>query len=119
MKEKKVICLCCGYRTLDERGAFDICPICFWEDDPYIMFDKLDETGEIDSVYKHNNCDDEDYTGEDILDIVSSANHGLTLRQGRDNYKKTGACCEEMLQYCRKPRKTEMTYINMEDENGT
>ncbi|WP_210332701.1 CPCC family cysteine-rich protein [Methylosinus sp. H3A] len=26
-------CPCCGYRTLDERGAYEICPVCFWEDD--------------------------------------------------------------------------------------
>ena len=28
-------CRCCGYRTLDEKppGTFDICPVCFWEDD--------------------------------------------------------------------------------------
>ena len=114
MKKKKVICLCCGYRTLEERGAFDICPVCFWEDDPYIMFEKMDETGEIDSVYNHNNCDDEDYTGEDVLDIASSANDGLTLRQGRTNYKKFGACCQEMLQYCRKPRKTEIVSYELE-----
>ncbi|WP_366876866.1 CPCC family cysteine-rich protein [uncultured Brevundimonas sp.] len=28
-------CPCCGYRTLDEAyGCYEICPICFWEDDP-------------------------------------------------------------------------------------
>jgi hypothetical protein len=28
-------CPCCGYRTLEEpaSGTFDICPICYWEDD--------------------------------------------------------------------------------------
>lgn len=26
-------CPCCGYRTLRERGGFEICPVCFWEDD--------------------------------------------------------------------------------------
>jgi len=26
-------CPCCGYLTLPERGAYDICPVCFWEDD--------------------------------------------------------------------------------------
>jgi hypothetical protein len=28
-------CPCCGYPTLSEEppGTFDICPICFWEDD--------------------------------------------------------------------------------------
>jgi len=48
---KKVRCLCCGYRTIDERGAFDICPVCFWEDEVYILFDKMDQTGEIDFIY--------------------------------------------------------------------
>ena len=51
---------------------------------------------------------DDDYNGDDILDIKSSANHLLTLRQGRENYKKIGACCKEELQYCRKPKKSEM-----------
>ena len=28
-------CPCCGYKTLDEDppGTYDICDICFWEDD--------------------------------------------------------------------------------------
>lgn len=26
-------CPCCGYLTLDERGEFEICNVCFWEDD--------------------------------------------------------------------------------------
>lgn len=27
-------CPCCGYRTLGEAyGCFEICPICWWEDD--------------------------------------------------------------------------------------
>lgn len=26
-------CPCCGYRTLPERGGYDICILCFWEDD--------------------------------------------------------------------------------------
>ncbi len=26
-------CPCCGYVVLDEPGSYDICPICFWEDD--------------------------------------------------------------------------------------
>src|SRR5579863_7782582 len=26
-------CPCCHYKTLEERGGYDICPVCFWEDD--------------------------------------------------------------------------------------
>ena len=26
-------CPCCGYPTLHERGGYDICPLCNWEDD--------------------------------------------------------------------------------------
>ncbi|WP_051574269.1 CPCC family cysteine-rich protein [Mycobacterium sp. URHB0044] len=27
------VCPCCGYATLDERGAYNICHVCWWEDD--------------------------------------------------------------------------------------
>ena len=26
-------CPCCGHGTLDERGAYEICDVCGWEDD--------------------------------------------------------------------------------------
>jgi hypothetical protein len=26
-------CPCCGYATITEVAGYDICPICFWEDD--------------------------------------------------------------------------------------
>lgn len=26
-------CPCCGYRTLTIRGEYDICRVCWWEDD--------------------------------------------------------------------------------------
>ena len=26
-------CPCCGYPTLSERGGYEICPLCSWEDD--------------------------------------------------------------------------------------
>ena len=31
--ERKHACPCCGFRTLDQRGANEICPVCLWEDD--------------------------------------------------------------------------------------
>lgn len=37
---KREICPCCGFLTLEERGIFDICILCKWEDDgqddPYV-----------------------------------------------------------------------------------
>ena len=31
---ERYTCPCCGYRTLTEGpGAYDLCPVCFWEDD--------------------------------------------------------------------------------------
>lgn len=30
---KRFICPCCGYPTLDERAGYDICILCDWEDD--------------------------------------------------------------------------------------
>jgi len=39
-------CPCCGYYTLlaEPPGAFAICEVCWWEDDP-IQFDDPDYTG--------------------------------------------------------------------------
>src|SRR4051794_30348746 len=31
--EKSYRCPCCGYRTLHERAGYEICRVCFWEDD--------------------------------------------------------------------------------------
>lgn len=100
---EKFKCLCCGYRTLDTRGGYDICPVCFWEDDAYLIISE-------DSIHvmeRDSDCEADTYSGADVLDIVSDANHGITLRQGRENYKKFGACEEDMIPYVRKPAKGE------------
>ncbi len=32
----KYACPCCGYKTIDREDTFyDLCPVCFWETDPY------------------------------------------------------------------------------------
>ncbi len=37
---RKYTCPCCGYLTIDEPpGSYDICHVCFWEDDPVQMLD--------------------------------------------------------------------------------
>ena len=112
---KKYRCLCCGCRTLDARGEYDICPVCFWEDEayPYIK-------NNIFYVPEHGEEEGREYDGADILDLESGANHGLTLRQGRENYHKFEACEKGMLPYVRKPYKEEMDEkFTMKEENGT
>ena len=38
---RKYKCPCCGYFTFEDKpnGNYDICPVCFWEDDP-IAYDE-------------------------------------------------------------------------------
>ncbi len=91
--DKKYKCLCCGYQTLDTRGEYDICPVCFWEDDAYLAFSEKTIRG----IYYDN-----EPAIDELLDIPSGANHGLTLRQARENYRSFGACEKEMLPYVRK-----------------
>ena len=95
----KFTCPCCGCLTLNERGAYDICPVCFWEDDAYIVITE----GKIKGVRF-----DKEVSDDELLDVPSGANHGLTLREGRDNYRRLGACEESMRTHVRKPRRSEL-----------
>ena len=56
-------CPCCDYYTLSHRGSHEVCPVCYWEDDG---------------------------TGLEALDEVSSLNH-ITLRSARRNFEHLGA----------------------------
>ena len=38
-------CPCCGNKTLEDHGEFDICNICLWEDDPLQREDPNDAMG--------------------------------------------------------------------------
>ena len=66
ISEGRSQCPCCDYYTLDERGGFAVCPVCYWEDD-----------------------------GQDLdqLDVTSGPNH-ITLRTARQNFERIGACDE-------------------------
>lgn len=36
----KFTCACCGYQTLNDwPGSYEICKVCFWEDDPVQLLD--------------------------------------------------------------------------------
>jgi hypothetical protein len=75
-------CPCCGCRTLRDRGGFEICEICFWEDDGQ---------------------DDHD------ADVVRGGPNGeLSLFQARANYLQCGACEERMIGKVRPPRPEEL-----------
>jgi hypothetical protein len=66
----KFACPCCGHKTFTEKpnGTYDICPVCFWEDDPIQL-------------------DDPNYEG--------GANP-TSLRQAQKNFIEFGACDEDM-----------------------
>lgn len=92
--KKKYKCPCCGYYTLeDEPGHFDICPVCYWEDD-------------------NIQADDPDYWG--------GANY-MSLNDARKNYKEFGAISKEFLDLVRPPTEEERLGIcstsNDENEN--
>lgn len=38
-------CHCCGFYTLSEPGAWEVCPVCGWEDDPAQFRDPHREGG--------------------------------------------------------------------------
>ncbi|MFF1543720.1 CPCC family cysteine-rich protein [Streptomyces sp. NPDC058291] len=70
-------CPCCGFLTLDQRAGFDICPVCFWEDDGQ---------------------DDDD------ADRVRGGPNGrLSLTEARRNFRLLGACDERRAAYVRAP----------------
>lgn len=72
-------CHCCGYLTMDEEptDTFDICPVCFWE---------------------HEYMD-----GVPELGLCHGMANGVTLEQGRENFKRIGAVTERDLPHVRKP----------------
>lgn len=74
-------CPCCGYLTLSERGGYEICPVCFWEDD-----------GQDD---------------HDADDIRGGPNYELSLTRARDNFSRIGACSERVVPHVRAPRPEE------------
>jgi len=82
---KKYSCPCCRYRTLTERGGYEICQVCFWEDDGQ---------------------DDHD------ADVVRGGpNYELSLADARSNFAKIGASCERVRGFDRRalPDEIELT----------
>ena len=75
-------CPCCFYKTLSKRDIFEICPVCFWEDD-----------GQDD----HN------------AEVVRGGPNGkLSLAQARVNYINLGASDKRRVAFVRPPKPTEL-----------
>lgn len=67
--EELAACPCCGYRGLQESAAYEICRVCFWEDD-----------------------------GTKEYDHLSGPNH-MTLRDAQLNFQRVGAVTEDARQF--------------------
>lgn len=84
--QKKFQCPCCGYFTLPESGEFDICPVCYWEDDPVQSRD---------------------------IDFSGGANT-VCLRDARENYTSCGAFDEKFIPFVREPSEEELQEYDTE-----
>jgi hypothetical protein len=78
---RRFICPCCGYLTLHERlpDSWEICPVCFWQQDPGQNEDPDDECG---------------------------ANN-VSLNQARANFHLFSAAEQRVINYVRKPLDSE------------
>ena len=70
-------CPCCGFWTLNEQGAYNLCPVCYWEDDGQDEQDKDEVRG--------------------------GPNANLSLTQARLNFDEFWACERRFIDKVRKP----------------
>jgi Cysteine-rich CPCC len=75
-------CPCCGYLTLGSRGNYEICDVCFWEDDGH----------------------DDHNDGR----LFGGPNGGVTLAAARRNFETFGACDERSIYRVRPPEPAEI-----------
>ena len=75
-------CPCCGFKTLKGRGQFEVCPVCFWEDDGQ----------------------DESESSE----VRGGPNGALSLRQAQLNFFQYGVVDERFKERVRGPEPEEL-----------
>lgn len=69
-------CPCCGHLTFGEPpGSYEICPVCFWEDD----------------------------ISQLRFPLMGGGANKPSLLEAQANYRAFGACEREMLEHCRAP----------------
>ncbi len=81
----KYFCKCCGYNTLSEfpNGTYEICKICFWEDDLYQTENPNEKGGP----------------------------NRVSLVEARKNFEEFGVCEMEMKMNVRKPNENDIRKI--------
>lgn len=77
----RVACPCCGFTTLSALGGFEICPVCFWQDDGQ----------------------DDPHAAE----VWGGPNGDLSLAQARKNYAQFGASALAHRPSVRQPKRDE------------
>lgn len=75
-------CPCCGHLTLKESGAYEICGVCFWEDDGQ--------------------------TASTADDSHGGPNGSLTLTMAQENYRAFGASDRRYIVNVRLPSASEI-----------
>lgn len=76
-----VPCPCCRYETLTEHAAFEMCPVCWWEDDGQ---------------------------GNHDADVVRGGPNGtLSLTEARRNFEAFGASDQRFSDKVRRPMPSE------------
>jgi hypothetical protein len=85
-----IACPCCGHATLSARGAYQICPVCFWEDDGQ---------------------------DNDDADVVRDGPNRVSLTDGRKSFLRIGASVETNVEQVRRPTAEEKR-LRRFDENG-
>ncbi|MGE3174814.1 MAG: CPCC family cysteine-rich protein [Planctomycetota bacterium] len=72
-----VACPCCGFLTLEDPGGFEMCPVCWWEDDGQ---------------------------GDADAEVARGGPNGtLSLAEARANFRSIGASAPEFVQSVRLP----------------
>ena len=82
-EKKSYHCPCCGYLTLFGRAGFEICQVCYWEDD-----------GQDD---------------HDAEEVRGGPNGDLSLAKARKNFKAFGASERKYCDSVRPPTENERT----------
>ena len=81
MSKPGFTCPCCGYQTLSEPpGSYEICTVCYWEDDLVQLLDPA----------------------------YSGGANSLSLIECQKNYSLLGACEDRFLKSVRAPDKDEV-----------